>query len=158
MTKAIFDIDSNGKAVNVTRLQGITTVNRDGIDPTDTQAAGDWLIGFGSDGHRAYFLGGDVSPEKKDAMLEKIADNIGTRRCLPLPDGGKISVDIIDEIYMSTKTDCLIISSIAPRTLIYVAGHDWFSDFDEMLKALSEALVDISNGRKSDFKWDEYLA
>lgn len=154
--KTIFDMDSLNKAVNLSRLSGINFIDRTGIEETENSPAGDWVVGFGLTGYREYFLDGAVSPEKKEKMLKRVMDTIGTRRCLNLPTGGRLSVEIIGEIFISSRTGNLIISSIAPRTVLFIANKEEFKDLDGLLSDLSTALVDVSNDKKTDFNWENY--
>jgi hypothetical protein len=154
--RATFDLDSLNKAVNLNRLSGINHIDRTGIDATEKSAAGDWVVGFGLTGYREYFLDGDVSPEKKETIMKIVSAAMGKKRCLPLPNGGKISVDIIGEIFISAKTDNLIITSIAQKTVLFIAEKDKFNDLELLLSDFSKALVAISTGKTSDFNWDTY--
>lgn len=154
--QATFDIDSLNKAVNLARLSGINHIDRTGIEESEKAPAGDWVVGFGLTGYKEYFLDGKVDPKKKENIVNMVSVAMGAKRCLPLPYGGKVSVDIIGEIFISTKTDHLIIASIAPKTAIFIAEKDKFKDLDLLLGDLSKALVDVSTGKKSDFNWESY--
>jgi len=156
MKKATFDIDSLNKAVNLARLSGINFIDRTGIEESENAPAGDWVVGFGLTGYKEYFLDGKVTPKKKEDIVKMVSVAMGVKRCIPLPNGGKVSVDIIGEIFISTKTDHLIIASIAPKTAIFIADKDKFKDLDLLLVDLSKALVAVSNNKKSDFNWETY--
>ena len=154
--RATFDIDSAGKAVNLARLSGINFVDRTGIEAAEKSPAGDWVVGFGLTGYREYFLDGAVAPKKKEDTLKAVCDAIGTKRVLPLPNKGRLSVDIVSEIFISSRTGNLVIASIAPRTALFIAEKDKFKDLDSLLTDLSQALVDVSNNKKTDFSWENY--
>lgn len=154
--RATFDIDSAGKAVNLARLSGINYVDRTGIEANEKSPEGDWVVGFGLTGYREYFLDGAVAPKKKEDTLKAVCDAIGAKRSLPLPYKGRLSIDIISELFISAKTGNLIISSIAPRTVLFIAEKGKFKDIDSLLTDLSQALVDVSNNRKTDFSWENY--
>ena len=154
--KTIFDMDSMNKAVNLSRLSGVNFIDRTGIEATEQSSAGDWLVGFGLTGYREYFLDGKVSPEKKEKMLKMVATTIGAKRCLDLPTGGRLSVEIIGEMFISSKTGNLIISSIAAGTVLFIANKEDFKDLDSLLSDLSQVLVDVSTDKKTDFSWENY--
>jgi len=154
--QAKFDLDSLNKAVNISRLSGINYIDRTGIEATETKPAGDLIFGYGSNGYKAYFLNGDVSPEKKEDIMRIVSNAIGSKRCLPLPYKGKLSVDIIGEMFISSKTGNLIITSIAPNVVLFVANSEEYKDLELLLADLSKALVAVSNGEKSDFNWETY--
>ena len=153
---ATFDLDSRNKAVNLSRLSGINYIDRTGIEATETQPAGDFVFGYGSNGYREYFLNGDVSPEKKEDIMRIVSNAMGSKRCLPLPHKGKLSVDIIGEMFISDKTGNLIITSIAPNSVLFVAHSEEYKDLELLLEDLSKALVAVSNSKKSDFNWETY--
>mgnify|MGYP000161393331 CR=1 FL=1 len=154
--RAIFDIDSAGKAVNLARLSGINFVDRTDIEATEKSPAGDWVVGFGLTGYREYFLDGAISPKKKEDIMKTVTDGINPKRALPLPSGGRVCVDIVSEIFISSKTENLVIASIAPRTALFIAEKGKFKDLDSLLTDLSQALVDVSNNKKTDFSWENY--
>jgi len=155
--QAHFEIDSTGKAVNLMRLTGINFVDRTDIEATDKVPAGDWVFGFGATGYRDFFLNGDITPKKKEDIMEIVVKAINSKRHLPLPNGGVISVDIIDEIFINPKTNNLVITSIASRTVLFIAEKDKFKDLEGLKDTLSLALVELSNNKKAEFNWDDYI-
>lgn len=156
--KATFKIDSSGRATNIMRLSGIVYVDREGVEATEKQPAGDWVMGFDEQGYRRFFFNGEATPKEKEDTVTSASNSIGVKYSIPLIYDGRLSIDIIDDIFISPNSGNLIISSIAPKTALFVAEQDKFVNLEDLRDELSLALVDATNGKTVEINWDDYLA
>ena len=143
MVKAKFCKDSNDGVSNLSTLKGC--VRGDGS-----------LLGFDSSGYLRFYLD-DKTPEAEiEECLKHIAKTIGVKRALVTPDGGALSIDIIDDVYRNPKSGNLIISSIATDNFLLILKSDDYNEIDDLVDAVQNALIDLSNDKNVTVDWQAH--
>lgn len=143
MAKAKFHKDSNDGVANLSTLTG--GIRGDGS-----------LLGFDSSGYLRFYLDDKTPAAEIEECLNHIAKAIGVKRALVTPDDGVLSIDIIDDVYRNPKSGNLIISSIAPDKVLLILKDDEYTEIDDLVDAVQNALIDLSNDKNATVDWQAH--
>lgn len=141
--KSFFRRDSNGGVKNLT--------NSCGCIKTETD-----FLSFGANGYLNFHLDDKSSDEEIEACRSHIMKVLKFTASLNLPNDCGIAIDIIDEAYINPNSGNLVITSIAEGKALFFAKPDDYSDMEVLLDVVHNALMDLSEGKKSTVDWQAY--
>jgi len=140
---SLFRRDSNGGMKNLTNSYGCLKTAND-------------FLSFGANGFLNFHLDGKASEADIEECRQHIMEALKYTKTLNLPNDCGVSISIIDEVYINPQSNNLVISSIADRKYLFIGKPDEYSELDMLLEEVQNALIDLSEGRRTIVDWQAY--
>ena len=142
---SLFRRDSNGGMKNLTNSHGCLKTAND-------------FLSFGANGFLNFHLDEKASEEEVEMCREHIMKVLKFTQALNLPNDCGVSIAIIDEVYINPQSNNLVISSIADGKYLFIGKPDEYSELDMLLDEVQNALIDLSEGKRTTVDWQAYAS